>query len=98
MTLGLLGAMAMAPMSSVRWPSVSEVLNGRALEVAGRWSVSDVQVAPPMVVRHTPPEAAETKMRLGLVGSTATPEMRPLTATPLNWGEGPIWIQCGVWL
>src|SRR5437764_11395534 len=105
MTFGLLGAMAMAPMFNVRWASeivVTGVVTGVVAVVAGRWSVSEVQWAPPSSDRQTPPLAAVTKMRFGSVGSTATPEMRPLTVAllmvpPWSCAAGPIAVQSGVW-
>ena len=97
----VLGAMAMAPMFSVRWASVIGVLVGRVFVVAGRWLVNGVQWAPPSSDRQMPPLAAVTKMRFGLVGSTATPEMRPLTTAlsivpPLSSAAGQIAVQFGV--
>src|SRR5207248_10220408 len=97
-TYGLLGAMAMAPVTRVRWASVmvvTGVVTGVVGVVAGRWSIKDVQWAPPSSVRHTPPLAVATKIRFGLVGSTATPAMRPLTdklpiVPPWSCGAGPI--------
>src|SRR5215207_11202358 len=107
MTFGLLGAMAIAPMFRVRWVGVIGVLLGSVSVVSGRWRVSGVHDWPPSSVRQTPPLAAATKMRSGLVGSTATPATRPLTLSPpmvlvnplgSSWGEGPTAVQFGVWL
>src|SRR5437868_14081144 len=106
MMFGLLGAMAMAPMFSERSASVMGVLFGVVFVVAGRWSVNGVQWAPQSSDRQTPPLAAVTKIRFGLVGSTATPETRPLTVAwlivpPLSCAAGPIAVQsgvCGTWV
>src|SRR5687768_14034005 len=107
MTFGLLGAIAIAPMFSVRWAGVIGVLLGSVSVVSGRCRVSGVHVWPPLSVRHTPPLAAATKMRSGLVWSTATPATRPLTLSPpvvlvkllgSSWGAGPTAVQLGIWL
>src|SRR5439155_15055904 len=100
---GLLGAMAMAPMSNVR--SESTAAGGTpGNDEAGRWSVSGTQVGPAglvaLRVRQTPPLAAVTKTRSGFVGSAAMPEMRPLTlsrpgVSPFVKGAGPIGTHCG---
>src|SRR5947209_1567051 len=99
MMFGLLGAMAIAPILRVRTASLVMFV-GVPGESSGRCKVSAFQVCPPSSDRQTPPLAAVTKIRFGLVGSTVTPEMRPLVAPPpgtppLSSGAGPIGVQVG---